>query len=42
MSNDLRLIFPLWLGGNLREYHFGAQMLAWLAPETISLLNMFP
>ena len=42
MSNDLRLIFPLWLGGNLREYHFGAQMLAWLTPETASPVEQVP
>lgn len=32
-NSDLRLIFPLWLGGNLPAYTFGADMLAWLAPE---------
>ncbi|HCI5682781.1 TPA: arginase family protein [Klebsiella variicola subsp. variicola] len=31
--SDLRLIFPLWLGGNLPAYKIGAEMLAWLAPE---------
>jgi arginase len=25
---------PQWQGGNLPAYHFGAQLLAWLAPET--------
>lgn len=30
---DLRLNFPLWLGGNLPAYKFGADMLAWLAPD---------
>lgn len=34
-NKGLRLIFPLWTGGNLPEYHFGAEMLAWLAPETV-------
>jgi arginase len=28
----LRLNMPLWQGGNQPEYHFGAQLLAWLAP----------
>jgi arginase len=34
---------PLWQGGNQPEYHFGAQLLAWLAPpadgpvETVSI-----
>ena len=35
-ASALRLIFPLWTGGNLPEYHFGAEMLAWLAPETVA------
>ncbi|MBM3069608.1 arginase family protein [Enterobacter sp. RHBSTW-00994] len=41
-DKSLRLIFPLWLGGNLREYHFGAQMLAWLAPDTPSPVELVP
>ncbi|MFD4838275.1 arginase family protein [Achromobacter sp. NPDC058515] len=28
----LRLHFPQWQGGNNAPYHFGAQLLAWLAP----------
>lgn len=28
----LRLHFPQWQGGNNPPYHFGAQLLAWLAP----------
>lgn len=34
-SNDktLRLLFPQWQGGNNPPYHFGAQLLAWLAPD---------
>jgi arginase len=31
-GSTLRLNFPLWQGGNRPEYHFGAQLLAWLAP----------
>lgn len=41
-SSDLRLIFPLWLGGNLPAYEFGAEMLAWLAPETASPVVRVP
>lgn len=33
-QKDLRLHFPLWLGGNNPLYQFGADLLAWLAPET--------
>lgn len=32
-SKTLRLFFPQWQGGNNPPYHFGAQLLAWLAPE---------
>ncbi|WP_439879023.1 arginase family protein [Pseudomonas prosekii] len=28
----LRLLFPQWQGGNNPPYHFGAQLLSWLAP----------
>jgi arginase len=28
----LRLIMPQWQGGNVHEYYFGSQLLAWLAP----------
>lgn len=31
-SKTLRLLMPQWQGGNLPEYHFGAELLAWLAP----------
>jgi len=41
-KSDLRLIFPLWLGGNLPAYEFGADMLAWLAPETSSPVVRVP
>lgn len=30
----LRLVFPQWQGGNNPPYHFGSQLLAWLAPPT--------
>lgn len=32
-AKTLRLIFPQWQGGNNAPYYFGAQLLAWLAPE---------
>lgn len=32
-GKTLRLIFPQWQGGNNPPYYFGAQLLAWLAPE---------
>jgi arginase len=31
-AKTLRLHMPQWQGGNLNAYHFGAQLLAWLAP----------
>src|SRR6516165_4655253 len=31
-GKTLRLHMPQWQGGNLDAYHFGAQLLAWLAP----------
>ncbi len=31
-SKTLRLFFPQWQGGNNPPYHFGAQLLEWLAP----------
>ena len=33
-AKTLRLIMPQWQGGNNPPYHFGAKLLAWLAPET--------
>ena len=32
-SKTLRLHFPQWQGGNNEAYHFGSQMLAFLAPD---------
>ncbi|MFC3902109.1 arginase [Acinetobacter marinus] len=32
-EKTLRLLFPQWQGGNNAPYYFGAQLLAWLAPE---------
>ena len=31
-GKTLRLLMPQWQGGNNAVYHFGAQLLAWLAP----------
>ena len=41
-SSTLRLNFPLWQGGNRPEYHFGAQLLAWLAPTAIGPVETVP
>ena len=32
-GKTLRLLFPQWQGGNNPAYHFGSQLLNWLAPE---------
>ncbi len=32
-NKTLRLLMPQWQGGNNPAYHFGAQLLAWLAPQ---------
>ncbi|WP_455814192.1 arginase family protein [Pseudomonas graminis] len=31
-SKTIRLVMPQWQGGNNPAYHFGAELLAWLAP----------
>ena len=41
-SSTLRLIMPQWQGGNLPEYHFGAQLLAWLAPASEGPVETVP
>ncbi len=33
-TKTLRLHFPQWQGGNNHAYFFGAELLAWLAPES--------
>lgn len=38
----LRLIFPQWQGGNNPPYHFGAQLLAWLAPPATGPVEEVP
>ncbi len=32
-TKTLRLLFPQWQGGNNPAYHFGSQLLNWLAPK---------
>jgi arginase len=41
-GSTLRLNMPLWQGGNQPEYHFGAQLLAWLAPATKGPVETVP
>jgi len=38
----LRLNIPQWQGGNNPAYHFGAQLLAWLAPKNDDLVVDIP
>ncbi len=33
-TRTLRLLFPQWQGGNNPAYHFGSELLNWLAPNT--------
>lgn len=32
-KKTIRLLMPQWQGGNNPNYSFGAELLAWLAPE---------
>ena len=41
-TTTLRLNMPLWQGGNQPEYHFGAQLLAWLAPPADGPVETVP
>lgn len=41
-EKNLRVIFPLWKGGNLPNYSLGAELLAWLAPQTESPVITIP
>lgn len=41
-QKTLRLIFPQWQGGNNPPYHFGAKLLAWLAPEATGPVEEVP
>lgn len=31
-KNNLRIVFPMWQGGNLPAYKTGSELMAWLAP----------
>src|SRR5262245_37999560 len=41
-QTTLRLIMPQWQGGNVHEYYFGSQLLAWLAPHTNGPVETVP
>ncbi len=41
-NNTLRLLMPQWQGGNNAAYHFGAQLLSWLAPEHHGVTETVP
>src|SRR5207245_2512045 len=41
-ETTLRLIMPQWQGGNLADYHFGTEVLAWLAPPTSGPVEVVP
>lgn len=41
-GKTLRLLFPQWQGGNNPPYHFGAQLLSWLAPEHLGPVEEVP
>lgn len=42
VENNLRLVFPMWVGGNLPEYSLGAELLSWLAPSTKTKVATVP
>ena len=41
-ERTLRLIMPQWQGGNVHNYYFGAQLLAWLAPVATGPVETVP
>ncbi|MFS2221715.1 arginase family protein [Pantoea sp. B65] len=41
-AKTIRLVMPQWQGGNNPAYKFGAELLAWLAPETSSPVIHIP
>lgn len=41
-DRTLRLIFPQWQGGNNPPYHFGSQLLQWLAPAPTGPVEEVP
>lgn len=42
VDKTIRLVIPQWQGGNNPAYHFGAELLAWLAPESKSPVITIP
>ena len=44
MSDEktMRLLFPQWQGGNNPPYYLGAQLLAWLAPNSTGDIDVVP
>ena len=41
-QTTLRLHMPQWQGGNVHEYYFGSQLLAWLAPRANGPVETVP
>lgn len=41
-GTTLRLVMPQWQGGNVPEYRFGAEFLAWLAPPSPGPVEVVP
>lgn len=41
-TKTIRLVMPQWQGGNNPAYHFGAELLAWLAPATNAPVVVVP
>lgn len=41
-DKTLRLVFPQWQGGNNPSYHFGAELLSWLAPAPTGPVENVP
>ncbi|PTW47915.1 arginase [Sphingomonas faeni] len=41
-STTLRLLFPQWQGGNNPAYHFGSELLNWLAPTATGPVEHVP
>lgn len=42
IKTTLRLHMPQWQGGNNHAYHFGAELLAWIAPKTNDPIENVP
>src|SRR5262245_1059955 len=41
-ETTLRLIMPQWQGGNVHDYYFGSNLLAWLAPPSDGPVETVP